>query len=602
MRPTIAPATAAALTARIPARLIKKLDADPGLAERWTWAEQPAAWTVHTDGAEVVTLAPVIRDAADIRCSCLLQPRCLHVAAVIAVLEPAEDDAPRSSPTVAAVHADARLSSSTTSSTDAAPPPSPATAPRRRSAATGAGAAPAIPASAEARRAFATCAELLASGAEATGAFAQAELLRTIHACRSAGLHRLATAQTRILRSIRELRSDRPEFSLGALTADLRDALAVAWALAAGEATPALVGTARRDYESAGSLRLRGLFTEATVARSGYAGAVTYLLDDRGAIYTRADVAPGDARRAVAAYDAPAGIGDAVLPHRELSRAGLFVSDATASADGRLGAGQKVRAVRASEPSRWDHPLLEARWQAPLPQQLAAIAAHDAAPPDLRPAGWDLVFVAGTLVGGASLALVVDGRALRLTTAHDHRELRARDNLVVLARGGGLRIRAIGRVRLAAPCRLDLLALGPAPDETRLAFPDAWHGRANLHYDRLAVPPAADPPPLADLPPTDDDDLLEPLRRRVQRVALGGVGTLPIDALAELDRDAAALADRALRGGAEALRDLGAIVHGAARTITGARRAIDRGSFAQAWLRAALYDDAARRRLSLASW
>jgi hypothetical protein len=36
--------------------------------------------------------------------------------------------------------------------------------------------------------------------------------------------------------------------------------------------------------------------------------------------------------------------------------------------------------------------------------------------------------------------------------------------------------------------------------------------------------------------------------------------------------------------------------------MTGVRRAIDRPRFARAWLRAALYDDAARRRLALASW
>ncbi|HSS01844.1 MAG TPA: hypothetical protein VLM79_32525, partial [Kofleriaceae bacterium] len=302
------------------------------------------------------------------------------------------------------------------------------------------------------------CAELLATGAEASGAFAQAELLRSIHTCRNVGLHRLAAAQTRVLRSIRDLRGDRPEFSLGVLTADLRDALAVAWRLAAGDSAPSLVGTARRDYESIGSLHVRGLFTEAVVARSGYAGAATYLLDERGAIYTRSDIAPGDVGRAAGAYDAAAGLGDAVLPHRELSRAGLFLSDATASADGRLGAGQRVRAVRASEPARWDHPTLEARWRTPLEQQLAAVAAHDATPDELRPAGWNLLFVEGVIAGGADLALVVGDRALRLATIHHHRLLAARDNLSVLARASGLRVRAIGRVRLAAAGRLELLA------------------------------------------------------------------------------------------------------------------------------------------------
>jgi hypothetical protein len=588
MRPTIAPAAAAALTAQIPARLIKKLDADPRLAERWTWEEHGGGWTVHTD-KEVVTLPTVIGEPGDIRCSCLLQPRCLHIAAVVAVLEPA-------GPSIAPP--------------DSSEPPQ--AAPSRSGDTPGHGASnrsrPSLRAAADfsateqAMRAFAMCAELLASGAEASGAFAQAELLRTIHTCRSAGLHRLASAQTRILRSIRDLRGDRAEFSLGVLTADVRDALAVAWRLAAGDATPALVGTARRDYEPVGGLHLRGLFTEAVVARSGYAGAVTYLLEERGAIYTRSDIAPGDVGRAAGAYEAAAGLGDAVLPHRELSRAGLYVSDATASADGRLGAGQRVRAVRTSEPSRWDHPGVEPRWRTALADQLAAVAAHDASPEDQRPAGWNLVFVEGVIAGGREVALVVGDRALRLATPLQHRALPARDNLAVLARASGLRVRAIGRVRLAAAGRLELLALGPAPDETRLAWPESWHGHANMHYDRLAVPPLAGAPPSTIEPVSGDDDLLEPLRRRIERVVLGGLGTLPVHALAELERDAAALADRALRGGADALRDLGAVIHGAERAMTGGRRAIDRTSFAQVWLRAALYDDAARRRLSLASW
>ncbi|MGH2898152.1 MAG: hypothetical protein ACRDMZ_05710, partial [Solirubrobacteraceae bacterium] len=74
MRPRIAPATAAELTAQIPARLIRKLDADPRLAERWTWAEQDGAWTVTTDKGDLVTLAEIVDEPTDIRCSCLLQP------------------------------------------------------------------------------------------------------------------------------------------------------------------------------------------------------------------------------------------------------------------------------------------------------------------------------------------------------------------------------------------------------------------------------------------------------------------------------------------------------------------------------------------------
>ena len=85
-------------------------------------------------------------------------------------------------------------------------------------------------------------------------------------------------------------------------------------------------------------------------------------------------------------------------------------------------------------------------------------------------------------------------------------------------------------------------------------------------------------------------------------VALGGLATLPTHALAELDREAAELAAYALGGGADALRALGAIAHDATRALGATRRAVERPRFARAWLPAALYEDAARRRLDIASW
>jgi hypothetical protein len=75
-------------------------------------------------------------------CSCLLQPKCLHVAAVIAVLEPAEASG-ADTPAVAAPAAVA-----------AAEPMS-------------SGAVPA------ARDALRVCGDVLATGAEASGAFVQ---------------------------------------------------------------------------------------------------------------------------------------------------------------------------------------------------------------------------------------------------------------------------------------------------------------------------------------------------------------------------------------------------------------------------------------------
>ncbi|MFT3697550.1 MAG: hypothetical protein QM831_30685 [Kofleriaceae bacterium] len=639
-RPAIDPGVAAALTAQIPARLIKKLDAEPELAAKWTW--KPT--TVTTDKGETVTFELVDDVVKNVTCTCLLTPKCLHVAAVVALLEPAEasaSDAEELDSSVEAAMDEESVTESSGSTEDPEPEPSadagksvagasaaagksaaggtgksaPATAGKsaagatgkstsgatgKSASATGAGASSTASDSganseaiAVATTAYRVCATVLTTGAESSGAFVQAELLRSIHACRDVGLYRLASTQTRILRSIRDLRADRPTFILEVLTADLREACAVAYQLAHGTSNPALVGTARRDYESIGNLRLHGIFSEALVARSGYAGTITYLADDRGRIFTRSEVNAGDAGRAAATYEAPANIGDAVLSHRELGRAGLFVGDATASADGRLGAGQKVKAVRAKDPSTWAP--LDKRFATPLSQQLASVAASEALADDHRPGGWDLVFVEGTVVGLGQLALLdLGGTALELATSLDHKSLVAHDNLATLGKTKGVKVRAIGRVRLAQPRRLELLAIAPAAGETRLIMSDAWHGRVNVHYDRLSTPsggaPAGALAALASSPP----DLLEPLRRRIERVVQGGAATLPTHALAEVERDAAQLTERALRTGADLLRDLAAVAQH--------RKSLDRERFATAWLRAAIYDDAARRRTSIASW
>lgn len=260
--------------------------------------------------------------------------------------------------------------------------------------------------------------------------------------------------------------------------------------------------------------------------------------------------------------------------------------------------------MRSSEPSRWDAEPLASRFTAPIETQLATIATHDAAPEEQRPAGWDFLYLEGMLVsGGGSVGIVAQGGIpVKLTTPLEQRVLAVRDNLAILARAAGLAVRAVGRVRVGAPRQIEILALGPAPGETRLGFADAWHGRANVAYDRLSIAAHASPVDLAISPSPPTADLLAALRRRVERAVLGGAGTLPTHAIGELDREAAQLAECALRTGEGVLRDLAALAHDAGRGATGARRKLDHEAFARAWLRAALYEDAARRRLGVASW
>jgi hypothetical protein len=583
-RPTIAPAAAAALLAAVPSRLVKKLDADPEQAAAWTWSEDGTAVTATTPSGERVRLVATgggVARAEDVTCTCLLAPRCLHVAAVVSLLRP--DDA-----------APAAASSASASAAAAAAVPTPAA----ESVALTPDHADAI------ALAWRAAAALVTTGADATGTSAQATLLRAIHACRAAGLHRAGSAATRVLAQIRELRADRPEFALAQLTADLRELLGVLRALAAaGAAAPsALVGTARRRYETIGGLRLYGVLSDAVAARSGYGGVVTYLTDGSGRMFTVSDVAPGDAARAAASYHAAADIGDATLSHRELGRAGLFLGAATASRDGRLGAGKDVRAVRAGA-SVWSEPAIASLWKPSLADQLARLAAASAEPIERRPAGYDLVFVTGELVvgGGAVGVVLADGRALALVPASDTAELRYRDNLIVLAAHRGKRVHLVGRVRLDRPRVVAPLAVGAVDATDSLVLPDALGGRVNLGFDRLGTAGATGgkletPPPAASLDP------LLALRRRVERVGLAGAATLPPEAGGELHREAAAFTSRMLGGAATALRDLAAAAHQGDRRADGRRVPVDAERFALAWLRAAAYVDAAERRIAQASW
>lgn len=101
VRPSISPGLLADLTAAAPARLVKKLDATPTLAESWTWTAGDS-WTVVTDTNETVTLRPengALSAPAHVACSCLLAPKCLHLLAVAAVL-PVADSAAQEVPLV----------------------------------------------------------------------------------------------------------------------------------------------------------------------------------------------------------------------------------------------------------------------------------------------------------------------------------------------------------------------------------------------------------------------------------------------------------------------------------------------------------------------
>ena len=285
--------------------------------------------TVRVDEETTVTLvtvAAVVRTAADALCRCLLAPNCLHRMAVLA-LAPVDDAAapppaadrpvdPAAGPPAGPVPG---------ASADAAADPS---------ADVGAAAAggPAAPALDGAARAMAARSELtarqriaadglwqvavdaLAAGTVGCGVVLRTALLRAVHEARANGLHRAAASGTRVAARLRAARAAEPQYRLADLTDDLCELLAVSRRLRgdrppAGELGP-LLGTARRAYDPQAGLRLYGLCAVPVVTDSGYAGVVTYLVDRTGRVWTVADLAPGDVARAAGAGDATVAVGE----------------------------------------------------------------------------------------------------------------------------------------------------------------------------------------------------------------------------------------------------------------------------------------------------
>jgi hypothetical protein len=453
---------------------------------------------------------------------------------------------------------------------------------------------------AAAREALRALGEVAAAGALGSGVVVTGELLRTLHAARVSELPRLSSAVLRVASGVRACRERSERFELAPFAADLGDALACAHALGRG-AGPDLarwIGTARRSYTRAGTLRLHGLASEPVVTGSGYAGVVTYLVDARGAVLTLADVAPGDATRVPLAYAGAARLGGGTLTHRELCRSGLFIEGATVSAEGRLGAGQGVRAVLAPA-SDWSAPPFDALFRRPLLAQVRD--GFEALDVGADRAG--LLLFDGVLRGASEEALRIEvpdapgTPVLDAVPASPLAALPFHDNLRLLAQRAGIRLRLVGRLVPSRALRLQLLALGPPPGADGLALPPDWAGRCNLGLDRLAgaafVDGGAPAPAGLRAEPARTADALLPLTRRLERLALGGRATFA-GAAERVEREARALEQDLMPCAAAVLRALCAT-------------ALDRGPdgaerLAMAAAGASEYLGRARRAIELGAW
>ncbi|MFI7009632.1 hypothetical protein [Streptomyces sp. NPDC050145] len=580
--PPVLPGVTAEIVEALSPRLTKRLDAAAAKLAARPHTVDPASGVhrIAVDEESNVELRPtdgIVTTPDAIHCDCLLSPSCVHRAAAATLAPVALDSA---------------------QNTSAEPEPAPGPAPEPEPSPPERTSTPALDVTehptdtAAAHALWTAAARLLDAGVDGAGAVAQAGLLRAAHIAKVAGLHRPAAAAIRVVNGVRAARGADPAHRTAELADALTELLGIAHALGRPgtdpAATAALRGTARRSYAQAGSLRLYGLFTEPVLTATGHAGCVTWTADADGTLYQVPDIAPGGASRARGVADRAVRLGDTALTHRELSGAGLVVSGATVAADGRLGAGKAVQAVRATG-TDWTEAPLDALWSVPLADQ----AARARTSPD------GLLFLDATLGGvlrerdGESLSADCQGVIVRLSVAHDDPALSHRENLALLASAPGTRVRLIARIVPSTPARATPLAVR-LPSGARHDLGLDRLTRADLPVPAITgeAPPRPRPGEGATPPP------VHPLRRRVEQSLVAGRRALPLarpDEAPALRRaglpTAAVLLEALLRAAADRGRD-----------PFGRLAPADLDAFARTWLACARYTQEVTEALGAEAW
>lgn len=466
-RPTVAAQLVAAMIETTPDRVRRRLDQAPTAAAGWTWQATAEAWAVDTGGETVILPLGHVAVAESVRCTCLLSPRCFHVLACLTSLE------------VQVVATEAAIAATAepdvADEDDVVPPGN-----TQRACA---------------RDLVAAVAQVLTIGAANAGVVVQSGLLRAVHQCRAEGLHRLAAIGLRVLTGITELRARARSSDPSQLADDVAAILECARHVVHEAAVESYwIGTARRAQRPVRPRTLHGLFAEPIMTRTGYAGAAAYFLGEDDHIYSASDVRPGDAQLARDAYHGGIEIGPLVQSAKQLARGRYLGADMTASRDGRLGRGKGVRIVEQGA-STWDADAVRKRFERPFAEQCAAAYALATLPDDAQPAGWDFVFLTGTVLGavGPDLVFEIPGRRVRLAIANEHPALVFRENLRMLSHAPGLGLHVIGRLNLMEPGVVSALAIAPVAeaspgDRPQLDVPSPLAGRICLGFDEIQSP------------------------------------------------------------------------------------------------------------------
>ncbi|EDL62255.1 hypothetical protein [Gimesia maris] len=506
-RPTVSPNVVAAIIDATPDRVRRRLDRNPQAAKEWRWQWAQTTWQVEAGNETVVFSGTHLETIDQMVCSCLLAPHCFHIAACLTSLDVVLPDA------VSAESAESFEEQGEVVETELSP--------GQRQAAS------------EFVRALT---RILEAGVTNTGVLLQSQLLRSVHQCRAEGLHRAAVTGLRIMSGTLEFRKRSPESDPLQLALDIADALETTRRLLDEKSVaPYWVGTSRRAQFPVEPGKLQGLLAEPVLTRSGFAGATVLFLGGDSRFYSVGEVRPGDEQLARDAYRGGVEMGSLIQPAHKLARSLYVGTGLTASLQGRLGRGKKVKIIEQGTAS-WQSRDVQALFQRPVLDQWNGVFQRAVLPEVEQPAGWDLVFLTGSVQGAYGSALLFqlteNGAVLELAIENEHPALFYRENLRMLSHAPGLRLQIIARIRLQEPDRIFPLAVtqdinpAPAVQEPRLGLSEKLQGCLLLGFDELQRSHLVN----AEIhefifdrhPQAEESDVLSRLQRRWVALMIGG--------------------------------------------------------------------------------